>query len=256
MLKSATAASAETPETSDTPPKDPWAWNDNPTVVVSRRTRIIQFPGALLRGPVDEATQSAWLRDPGDPRNEYDAGLARNQDRRDLVLSMGVTFLGEFTSSWLYRTHETRDMPRQAPPPDRCTLLEPFGRNAFQALQGAAVKDPETARRRPDKVREAWHRVLGFLRRDDNEARRLFVAEDGFDAPDVMVLPLREALTASTDLGRHANAALLDALNPRAHIKDFAHLGGLHDYAVRERQASNVRDACRVRAQAIDASRL
>lgn len=240
--------------TSDEPPKPgPFAWDPDPIVVVSRRNRILHFPGALLSGPVSEDQRARWFAPP-EGLAASAPGLLRNQDQRDLELNYGATFLGVCTSAWKYRAADDRNAPRGAPPDADRVLIEPAGRHARPILTGPAFKDPETGERRPDLITAAWLRVLAFLRDARNEAAAaLFTAPDGYDAPEIVVLPLSEVLKQTTEVGRLAYPLVLDAAG---RSRNLAHLGALHDYAVRERSASAITAACRRRAQSVSPSRL
>lgn len=228
------------------------AWDPDPVVVVSRRNRILHYPGALLRGDVSAEQRARWFAMP-DEFAAASPALLRNQDPRDLELNYGVTFLGTFTSCWKYRAADDRNIPRSAPPEGDRVLVEPASRHGRPLMTTAAFRDPDTGDRIPALVAAAWARVLAHLRDERGEAHRLFVPGEAYDAPEIAVLPLSEVLRQTTEAGRLAYPTVLDAAE---RCKDLAHLGALHDYAVRERSAAAITAACRRRAQAVPASRL
>lgn len=239
------------PETS-APPVDLFAWEPDPVVVVSRRNRILHFPGALLTGPVSDERRAAWFAPP-EGLAAGSLGLARNQNPHDLEVNYGVTFLGVKTSVWKYRAADDRNTPRGAPPEADRHLVEPVGRQSHNALTGAAFKDPESGERVPSRIAAAWLRVLAHLRDPRGEASALFTPGEAYDAPELVVLPLSEVLRQNTEAGRLAYPLVLDA---SGRARNLAHLGALHDYAVRERTAAAIVAACRRRAQSVPSTRL
>lgn len=225
------------------PAADPFAWDPDPVVVVSRRSRIFHFPAALLVAEPGDDLRKKWLAEDSLPR-----------DRREVqvTLNLGVTFLGCRTSAWAYRKFDGQ-APRNPPPDEQRVLLEPQGPQAREMIKGGAFLDRETGRRRPDLVRAAWTRVFDYLRADENPTSEFFRAPDGFDAPEVIVCRLSELLAQTTEAGRNAYS---HALAGAARCKDLAHLGALHDFAFRERRAAAIVTACRARALAVPENRL
>lgn len=214
------------------PPAPSFAWTRDPLVLVSRRIRDIAFPGALLVRDPTPADLARW-RDP----NSRTSNVAEHKVR---VLA-GVTFLGAYTSAWALRAVPgPGQAPRSAPAPDSLLIVQPDSRTAAGILSGGQFMDRDSRRVDPAKVHAAWLRVFRWMETedartdlpagDDGLRLRLFSPADGHDAPEMAIMRLSEVLTMTTEAGRHAFPATMNAC--RWH-KDGPNLGALHDYAVR-----------------------
>lgn len=223
---------AHAPQTSipstDSPPY--FGWDADPVVVVSRRPRVVSFPGILLeREPT--ASDLKMLRN---GQNRSMPGEQR------LTISGGVTFLGAHTTAFALRAVPgPGQAPRGAPPEGDLRIVVPETTASNDLQRGVRVVDRESRRVVPARVHEALLRVLDWLRREEEHLRDekgvqpiLFTADDGFDpeGPEVAVMPLSEVFEQRTDRGRHAYAATQKNI---AWAKNGTHLGALHDYAVR-----------------------
>lgn len=210
-------------------PAASFEWTRDPVVAVSKRTRNLTFPSSLLLREPTDAERARW----------------KDGDRRDPVptstftLYAGVTFLGAMTSVFALRdVAGPGQAPRAAPPESAMLIVAPTG-NAGGVFTSGPFTDRETRKVVPALVHAAWMRVMRWLEADDKvtaEKRTsglplLFTAGDGYDAPEVAVLRLSEALTQRTDAGRLAYPAITSSIK---WAKDGGHLGALHDYAVRE----------------------
>jgi hypothetical protein len=226
----------------DAPPPDPFAWEPDPMVVVSRRNRSIMFPTALLRGPMSVDDIKRYLEPP------RDVNAVGNRDEKMLSLHAGVNFIGCRTSTWLLRSADGRGAPVGPPPDDKCALLWPYtnGHNIVSDSRSGNV-DRETGRLRPDRVREAVLRVVEFSRAhrhptDDD----LWTAADGFDAPELQLLRISDIFRQRGQEAAHAHASVLAAIPYLRRTPDvIAVLGALHDYAVRDRAGAGIVAACR-----------
>lgn len=227
-------------------------WDKDPVVLVSRRARIIPFPTVVL------------LREPTEAdRRVIDAPpeLGKARDESMMTVLSGVNFLGTLTTAWdpaLHRAPSHQEAPRAAPSTDRCLLLAPASRTVNLATRPGFV-DRESGLLRPEAVHAAWTRVLAWLRAQEDaqiagpEARAnvpLFTPDQGHDAPEFVVCRMSELLTQRTTAGAHAYQHAFGAI---PHAKHGAHLGGLHDYAVRTPTGWTLVAACRARAQHVPA---
>ena len=219
--------------------RDPWEWQSNPTVLVSKRTRKVQFPRALLNGEATPEQMAKWL-----------APESTSIERSETTLTMlaGVTFLGTWTSAWALRgIGSAGQAPKGALAESSMVLVTP---PSAQVIDARGFKDRESGRPRPDVQHAAWLRVLAYLR-----ARGKLLAEagdfdmwspdDGAEGPEVMLMPLDDLLRRKTHAGQQAEAATLAAI-PWCRASD--HLGALHDYAIRHSASAAIATACRARA--------
>lgn len=238
-----TAAEKMTPPApqGDDPPPDPFAWESDPTVLVSRRSRILMFPQALVERTPSAAEVAAWYAP--------DAGAHRTRSEQMLSIHAGVTFLGAYTTSWDYLHTTPGHAPTGAPRPDKCLLVRPMTKVELTDPRSGNV-DPETRRLIPAKVRAILHRIVGYLKDQKlSGAHDLFTAPDGFDAPELMLLPLSEVIEQRTERGQQAHAMVINTI---PHLRrDPQHvatpLGALHDYALRARhnRGAAIVAACR-----------
>lgn len=220
-------------------PADPFAWDPDPVVLVSRRHRALYIPSGVLRGEPTPAQVKAWT----DP-----AALSTARDERHVSLLAGVNFLGAFTSSWLYRLHDGRAAPQGPPPVDSCVLLWPStnGSDLVTSPRSGNV-DRETGRLRPDKVREVVERVLAYHRQhmsggDEN----LWAADDGFDAAEFVMMPLSQIFAQASPEAAGAHTTIVQSIRHLRRTREVAAvLGALHDYAVRARNGAAIMAECR-----------
>lgn len=236
-------AMAKPDPSSDTTPNSA-EWDRDPIVCVSARERDISFPAALLvRAPTD-ADVAKW--------NGDSLTAARNDQR--FRLAAGVNFLGTFTTQWRLRDIPSQNAaPKLAPSPDHCAVIWPSS-GADGTINAAPVfKFPGTMTLNPAAIHAGWMRVLDYLRAQ--EARHaadtgqaplvLFAPASGHEAPQVIVCRLSEVLTQRTEAGQQAHPHMTNAIK---WAKNGAHLGALHDYAVRNPSGWNIAEACRQRA--------
>lgn len=224
-------------------------WDPDPVVLCSRRSRIIPFPTlVLLREPTDADRKAL----------EAPPELGKLRDEGQMAVAAGVNFLGTLTTAWdpaMYRAPSSQAAPKSPPNLDRCLLVAPSSRNV-QLDKRPGFVDHETKLVKPEAVHAAWTRVLNWLRAEEQrqidgpEGRAnvpLFVAEQGFDAPEFVVCRLSEVLSQRTTTGGHAYQHAQGAI---AHAKHGGQLGALHDYAVRTQTGWTLAVACRARAAA------
>jgi len=219
-------------------------WDKDPIVCVSARERDLSFPASLLTREATPADIAKWTG--------ADLMAARNE--HTFRLCAGVNFLGTFTTQWRLRDVQSQaQAPKAAPSPDECGIIWPSSR-ADGVINGAPMfKFPESRALNPAAIHAGWMRVLAYLRAQ--EAARaadtgaaplvLFAPDNGHDAPQVILCRLSEVLTQRTTLGQQAHPHMVNAIK---WAKDGAHLGALHDYAVRSPSAWNIAEACRIRA--------
>lgn len=234
--------------TPDDPTPTP-AWDPNPLVVVSRRNRNFLFPAAvLLRDPTPEDLLR-WYGPKADP--------AERAEQTVTVLA-GITFLGAMTTCWkLKDIRNASEAPQDAkgrpvpPSYDSCLLVNPENstRNSFDLPQ---FRDRATRAILGPKVHEAWKRVFAFLKTRDEEQTKqgqlgLWATAGGYDAPEMMLMPLRDALEHRTDLGQQAYGITLAAI---PWVRNATHLGALHDHACHHAQAWPLVEAARKRIAA------
>jgi hypothetical protein len=223
-------------------------WDADPVVLCSRRARIIPFPTVLLLREPTAADLQAINAPPE---------LGRVRDESQMTVLAGVNFLGAFTTAWdplMFRAASAQAAPRSAPNTDHCILVAPYCRNGDLSKRPGFF-DRDTGRVRTEAVHAAWLRVLAWLRtreaaqveRDGQANVPLFVAEQGYDAPEFVQCRLSEVLTQRSESGQHAFQHAQGAV---LHSKDGAHLGALHDYAVRTPTGWTLATACRQRAMA------
>lgn len=223
----------------DQTPADPFAWDPDPLVLVSRRNRALYFPGALLRGEATPEQVKAWTNP---------EALSTSRDEKHLALFAGVNFLGAFTSSWLYRQHDGRSAPQGAPPLDMRVLLFPDtnGRDVLMR-PSTGIVDRDTNRLRPDKIRETIGRVLDYHRKhlshgDDN----LWAADDGFEAPELVLMSLSQVFSQAGPAAADAHTTAVQSIRFLRRTRESAAIiGALHDYAIRSRSGAAIVAECR-----------
>ena len=242
----------------DPSPVAPAGWDRDPLVAVSRRTRNIAFPSALLMRAPTDADADAWETPQGEHFAAQYNAISRRNDRV-LTLEAGVTFLGCYTTAWTLRAASAPSMvPKDPPSLDSCILVSP-GSSARDIVLGTRSPFMDHGAKRIDArlVRLAWERVLAYLRASedraharDPSAQRLFTTDDGFDHPEVVVCKLSDLLGLLTPEARAVHPYMTEAI-PWA--KNPEHLGALHDYAVRLHGGWVVATECRKRAQSAPA---
>lgn len=229
-----TRAADDTPEA---PRADLFAWDPDPVVVVSRRPRVLYFPPDLLSREPTEADVALWTSD-----------RWSSTQNKMLAIGAGVTFLGCYTSSWAYLSTTMGHAPKGPPPPDKCILVQPytFASSVLTSRTSGNV-DPETGRLIPARVNAALRRVIDYHQQHENP--HLFRATDGYDAPELMLLPLSEVFSQRTERGQQAHTTVLTTI---PHLRAVRHdvmtpLGALHDYALKHktRAGEPIVAACR-----------
>lgn len=227
---------ADGPAPAPAPTPALFAWEADPVVVVSRRPRALYYPADLLRGDATPAQVKAWT----DPKGgEY--------ERKFLALQAGVNFIGVLTSSWLYKNFDGRSAPQAAPPPDKCILLYPDtnGRDVLTSPR-TGTTDRETGRLIPAKIRAIFERILRFHKAhlstgDDN----LWDAPDGFDAPELMLMPLSEIFAQRGAEAAGAHVTVVQSIKFLRASAGVETLGALHDYAIRHRSGNAIAGECK-----------
>lgn len=214
---------------------DPFAWSPDPLVVVSRRPRIVYFPEVLLTRGATDAERKAWAAE---------GATSQTRGEVQLALNAGVTFLGEFTSAWAYLGTTPGHAPAGAPEEAKRLIVMPYT-NGASLLNHPGNKDRERQRLRPDRVREAMARILAYMQTTPDA--RLFEAADGYDAPELQVLNLSAIFRQRDEASQQAHATILSAVpHTRNYVRETRiHIGALHDYAIRDRAARPILDACR-----------
>jgi hypothetical protein len=224
------------PPSVDVHAADPFAWDPDPLVLVSRRGRALYFPGALLRAPATDAQVKTWTA------TEARTG---ERDEKHVALLAGVNFLGALTSTWALRAVVGHNVPTGAPAPDKCALLWPYtsGHDRVTGVASGNV-DRETGRLRPDRVQAAILRVLEY-HRAHADTEGLWSPQDAFDAPELAIMRLSELFRQASPEASAAHSATIAAIKFARRTPDVtATLGGLHDYAVRA-HASAIFGECR-----------
>lgn len=231
------------PPPSDTTPADPFAWDPDPTVLVSRRARILYFPKVLASREATDAERSAW-------RSQESTIILRGEEQ--LAVGPGVTFLGTWTTSWADR-HTMKGHASATPDASKMLLVEPFTRVRDLIVNRRENKDPASGRLLPHRVQAIYARIIAHLQREARDGRcgamNPWETADGFDAPELMLVRLSEVFTQKTEAGQQAAATVLATI---PHLRADRHetltpLGALHDYAVRSRGggATSILEACR-----------
>ncbi len=229
--------------------RDPWAWQpaEQVMVLVSKRTRNVQFPRALLDKDAAPEQMAKWLAP---------ASTAGERNEATLNILAGVTFLAAWTSAWAYReAGGPNAVPKGAPRETDMVLVTP---PATATLSGRDWKDRESGRPNPVVQHAAWRRIVAYLKARGEALREagdfdMWSPDDGAEGPEVMLLPLGDMLTRRNDAGRQAEAATLAAIQ---WCRESAHLGALHDYASRSAGSWNIATACRARALHFSPSKL
>lgn len=230
--------SRETP-TDTTPPADPFAWDPDPLVLVSRRPRILYFPRVLATRDATEDDYKRW---------RSDSSTTAQRQEEQMAVGAGVTFLGTHTTSWADLATRPGHAPA-VPDPARMILVEPFTR-VRDLITRAENKDPASGRLLPHKAHAIYLRILRHLQREAKDGRagvNPWETVDGFDAPDLTLLRLSEVFSQRTDAGQQAHATVTATIR---HLRRDRHevltpLGALHDYAVRNRAGGAILEECR-----------
>ena len=230
------------PPPTDSAPADPFAWDPDPLVLVSRRARILYFPKVLATRDATDADYQRWHADT--------ATIASRQEEQ-LAVGAGVTFLGTWTTSW-NDLHTTRGHATSIPDPSKMLLVEPFSR-VRDAITRRENKDPATGRLLPHRVAAIYARIVRHLQREAADERagvlNPWEVQDGFDGPELALVRLSEMFTQRTEAGQQAHATVTSTIR---HLRRDRHevltpLGALHDYAVRGKGggASAILEECR-----------
>ena len=219
--------------------RDPWEWQSNPTVLVSKRGRRVQFPRALLSSEATAEQMAKWLA----PES---TSIERNE--ATLTILAGVTFLAAWTSSFALRSISGAGQAPQGPLATALMIL--VSPPSAQVVDAKGFKDRETGRPHPGNQHAAWLRVIAYLRARGKLLAEagdfdMWTTDDGAEGPELQTLPLQDLLLRKTEAGRVAEAATLAAI-PWCRAGD--HLGALHDYAIRHSASSAIATSCRARA--------
>lgn len=224
------------------------AWDPNPLVVVSRRTRNLVFPAAVLQREPTKEDMIKWY-----------GPTSKAEDRDDKIVTVqaGITFLGTLTTAWtLKEITKSSDAPKDdkgrplAPAPQTTLQVSPenTARNIFALPM---FRDKATQALLCGEVSKAWMRVFKHLQARDEDLvlagqLGLFTTSGGFDAPEIMLLPLRDVLEHKTDLGQQGFGMTLNAIPTH---RNATHLGALHDHACHYPQSWQIVEAARRRVQ-------
>lgn len=228
------------------PIADPFAWDPDPVVLVSRRNRVLTFPAALLRGEMSDDAVKRYM----DPMR--DIGAVGTREEKMLALVAGVNFLGTRTTSWGLLKTQPNHAPTGAPDPNAMITVWPFcSGHDLVTTKGGPNWDREVGKVLPSGIRAALMRVLDFCRKHrPADASDLWATADGFDAPELSLLKLSEVFRQNTPAGRDAHVSVVNAIpHLRRTPEVLAPLGALHDYAVRDRAGAGIMMACRQWAQ-------
>jgi hypothetical protein len=232
---------AKTPTADDptTPPADPFAWDPDPTVLVSRRSRRFYVPRVLFERDATEAERATWKsRD----------SLASQRGDSHVVAQAGLTFLGTLMTSWRDWTAHSSAQVSQVPDMSRAVLLQPISQ-AQETIRGdMRHKDRATGRLIPSHVRAIFERVFGYVQEVHAD---LWRPMDHDDAPEMLILPLSEVFSQRTDRGQQANAIITAAIPVlrRVQHETVTPVCALHDYAIRARGggAAAILAACKAK---------
>ena len=223
-------------------PADPFAWDPDPVVLVSRRPRILYFPHVLLEREATADELKRWSAD-----DEQNTPTRRRDEQ--FGIQAGVTFLGTYTTSWA--DMETRFGQASSGPAHgaRMLLVEPFVRGRESIVNNRENRDASTGRLIPARVNAIYMRILRYHREQKpaSGALDMWTPGDGFDAPELQLVRLSEVFSQKTEAGQQANATIMATIK---HLRRDPHevvtpLGALHDYAIRHRQGMNIVEECR-----------
>jgi len=221
---------------SEKPEKPTTEWVADPIVLVSKRRRSIPFPADLLVRESTAADVAAW--------SNSDARPGRS-NMQTIDVCAGVTFLGVMSTQFaLLSIASASSAPRNAPPPEQCAIVHPYG-SAPSVLGHPLIADRETRRPVITKVHAGWMRVVDWLR-GEHCVPGLFSVDFESDAPEMMVMALSKVLAPRTSEEQAAHAY---ALRGCAYYKHGIHAGALHDYAVRHHSAFQFVEALRQRGR-------
>ncbi len=230
----------KTPPPNDQTSADPFAWDPDPLVLVSRRPRIIYFPKSLAMREATDADRRAW-------RTDTSTSVQRQEEQ--MSFGAGVTFLGAYTTSWADLDARPGQAPA-TPDPRKMLLVEPFTR-VRDLITRQENKDPATGRLIPARVHAVYLRILEHHRHEAEEGRagaiNPWAPANGFDAPELALLRLSEVFLQRTEAGQHAHSTVLTTIK---HLRRDRHevltpLGALHDHAIRHRSGAAVVEECR-----------
>lgn len=235
------AAAEKTP-----PPVDRFAWDPDPLVLVSAHNRVLPFPAALLRGDMTDEQVRRHFDPPRDP------SLAGAKDEKTLNLIAGVNFLGARTTSWAYLKTAPQGAPSGPPDPNATITVWPYctGHDVI-TQRGGPNWDRDSGKVRPAGIHATLVRILEFSRKHQRPGEfNLWETVDGFDAPELSLLRLSDVFRQTGEAGRHAHATAVNSVAFLRRTPDvIAHVGALHDYAIRDRAGSGILAACRTWAQ-------
>lgn len=229
---------AQPEKTTDKPAPYSPTWTADPWVVVSKRMRNLEFPAVLLTRDANAEEMERWRRGPTDI-------AAARVPAFSVSLCAGVTILGALTTQWKYLDIPSQNLrPTNPPNTDACVLVWPVSTANEQVAQSLEFKardadgrpNPEVID--PSRVADMWRRVLAYHAAQEDALIKsgvhlfspLFVAQRGYDAPELTVGRLSDFLHQRGDAYREAFPYL--AANYKG-TRDGRHLGAFHDYCVR-----------------------
>jgi hypothetical protein len=207
--------------------RDPFAWDPDPTVLVSKRSRRFMVPKSLFERAATDRDRKMWHLEASDGH--------RRPDEAWLTIHAGVTFLGTLSTSWRDLQAAGPGQCSAMPDMSRAVLAQPVSQAQQTIVNTYANKDPATGRLLPPAVFAIFARVVEYLR--DEQQPGLWRTDDAFDAPEMMLLPLSEVFSQRTNAGQQANAMVTAAIPVlrRSLHETITPLGVLHDYAIRHR---------------------
>lgn len=229
------------PTPTDTAPADPFAWDPDPLVLVSRRARILYFPKVLATRDATEKERAQW-------RGEESSSVRRQEEQ--ISVNAGVTFLGCYTTSWA-DLDTAQGNARGVPDPSKMILVEPFTRARDLITGDRSNRDQATGRLLPARVQAIYRRIFEYHRAEAEAgrtgARNPWETENGFDGPEMQLIRLSDVFAQRTEAGQQAHATITATI---PHLRRNPHesvtpVGALHDYAIRHRGGRSILDACR-----------
>lgn len=221
---------------------DPFAWDSDPVVLVSKRPRQFHVPRVIFEREPTAAERAAWKGRESSSTVRADQWVA---------ILPGIQFLGTLSTSWNDIKALQPGQVSQVPDMSKAVLVNPASQMQATIRMSSAVREPSTGRIKPAEIRKIFERVLEHVR---EECQGLWVAGDAFDSPELMMLPLSEVFRQATTAGQQACSMVLAAIPKlrRSINETVTPLGVLHDYAIRSRAggAAAIVAACKSKAAA------
>ncbi len=219
------------------------AWDPDPLVVCSRRTRNLSVPSVLLIRDATQKELAEWANPTG----------MSLPSRVTITLNAGATFLGAAVSMWHFRALQSANQVPKGPPPDGALAVLWMKSSEDNMIKTAPrFKGGDTQDLDPAKVCAAWCRVMEHMHNDERRALEqnghapvtLFTPQNGFDAPEVVVCRVSSLFTMQSVEGQHAQPHVMSSIK---YMKDGRHLGALHDYAIRHPGGNVIAMECQKR---------